>query len=385
MNRARAVFLDRDGVINEVVVRDGVPSSPRTLDEFILFESLDESLRRLSDGGFRLFVVSNQPDVARGLLDPDVLTRMSDRICSKLPIEAVHACTHDDRDLCDCRKPRPGLIHNIAEQHDIELAESYVIGDSWKDVEAGRRAGCRAILLRRSYNDGIEADHVVADMVEASDLVLSGSLRAQEDSHATEYLHEVQAIATALDTAVLRHLVDALISLRDRGGRLFLLGVGGSAANASHAANDFRKIAGLEAYCLTDNVAELTARVNDDGWESAYAAWLKGSRISGRDGVLVMSVGGGSTERGVSISLVHAIDTARRAGATVLGIVGRDGGYTARVADVCVVVPSVNPSRVTPHTEAFQAVVWHLVVSHPALRAHEMTWETIQQNDKAVE
>ena len=125
--------------------------------------------------------------------------------------------------------------------------------------------------------------------------------------------------------------------------------------------------------------------MNDDGWETAYAAWLKGSRISGRDGVLVMSVGGGSIERGISTSLVHAIDTARRAGATVLGIVGRDGGYTARVADVCVVVPSVNPSRVTPHTEAFQAVVWHLVVSHPSLRAHEMTWETIQQNDKAVE
>ena len=381
----RAVFLDRDGVINEVVVRDGVPSSPRTLDEFILCESLDESLRRLSDGGFRLFVVSNQPDVARGLLDPEALTQMGDRICSTLPIEAVHACTHDDRDLCDCRKPRPGLIQNIAEQHDIVLGESYIIGDSWKDVEAGRRAGCREILLRRPYNDGIEANHVVSDMVEASDLILSGNWEAQGDGHAHEYLHEVQAIAAALDTAVLRHLVDALISLRARGGRLFLLGVGGSAANASHAANDFRKIAGLEAYCLTDNVAELTARVNDDGWETAYTAWLKGSRISGRDGVLVMSVGGGSTERGISTSLVHAIDTARRAGATVLGIVGRDGGYTARVADVCVVVPSVNPSRVTPHTEAFQAVVWHLVVSHPALRAHEMTWETIQQKDKVVE
>ena len=380
-----AVFFDRDGVINEVVVRDGVPASPRTLDEFILCENLDESLRRLADGGFRLFVVSNQPDVARGMLDPKVLTQMDDRICSTLPIEAVHACTHDDRDLCDCRKPRPGLFRNIAEQHGIVLAESYVIGDSWKDVEAGRRAGCWAILLGRSYNEGIEADHVVADMVEASDFVLSGKLSAHDDSHATEYLHEVQAIAAALDTAALRRLVDALVGLRARGGRLFLLGVGGSAANASHAANDFRKIADLEAYCLTDNVAELTARVNDDGWESAYAAWLKGSRISGRDGVLVMSVGGGSTERGISTSLVHAVDTARRVGATVLGIVGRDGGYTARVADVCVVVPSVNPSRITPHTEAFQAVVWHLVVSHPALRAHEMKWEAIQREDEAAE
>ena len=174
---------------------------------------------------------------------------MGDRILATLPIEAVQTCTHDDADVCDCRKPKPGLIRSIAGQYDIVLPDSYVIGDGWKDIEAGRRAGCRTILLRRSYNKGIEADHVVSDMVEASDLVLSGTPSPRDDSHTTEYLGEVQAIAAALDTAALGRLVDALVGLRGRGGRLFLLGVGGSAANASHAANDFRKITGIEAYC----------------------------------------------------------------------------------------------------------------------------------------
>jgi D-sedoheptulose 7-phosphate isomerase len=381
----RAVFLDRDGVINDVVFRDGAPASPRTLNEFALCEGVAEPLQLLADAGFLLFGVSNQPDVARGLLDSELVTRMGDLIRAKLPIEAVHACTHDDADLCDCRKPRPGLIRSIAEQNGIALSESYVIGDSWKDVEAGRRAGCQTILLRRPYNEGIDADHVAGDLAEAADLVLAGSVSRRDDDHTGEYLSEVQAIAAALDTDAIKRLVEALVALRARGGRLFLMGVGGSAANASHAANDFRKIVDLESYCLTDNVAELTARVNDDGWDSAYAAWLQGSRVCGRDAVLVMSVGGGSPEQGISTALIHAIDTARRAGATILGIVGRDGGYTARVADVCVVVPVVNPSRVTPHTEAFQAVVWHLVVSHPALCAHGMTWETIQREDEAVE
>lgn len=213
-------------------------------------------------------------------------------------------------------------------------------------------------------------------------MVLSGGSNKSGADFVAAYLKEVEAIAAAIDRDALQRLVDALVELKARNGRLFVVGVGGSAANASHAVNDFRKIAGLEAYCLTDNVSELTARINDDGWDSAYAAWLKGSRVSARDAVLVFSVGGGSLELGVSATLVHAIDAARQAGATVFGVVGCDGGYTATVADVCVVIPPLNPSRVTPHTEAFQAVVWHLVVSHPALCAREATWESIQRKQE---
>jgi D-sedoheptulose 7-phosphate isomerase len=168
----------------------------------------------------------------------------------------------------------------------------------------------------------------------------------------------------------------SLAELRQRGGRLFVLGVGGGAGNASHAVNDFRKICGIEAYAPTDNVSELTARVNDDGWASVFASWLRVSRLGAGDAVLVFSVGGGDIERNVSPNLVRALQLARDVGACVLGVVGRDGGYVARVADVCVVVPTVNPAAVTPHTEAFQAVVWHLLVSHPSLQANEMKWES---------
>jgi D-sedoheptulose 7-phosphate isomerase len=158
---------------------------------------------------------------------------------------------------------------------------------------------------------------------------------------------------------------------------LFILGVGGSAANASHAVNDFRKIVGVEAYAPTDNVSELTARVNDDGWATVFEAWLRVSRLQSRDAILVFSVGGGSLERNVSPNLVAALDYAKSVGASVLGIVGRDGGYTARVADACVIIPIVHPDRVTPHSEAFQAVVWHLLVSHPALQQKATKWESI--------
>jgi len=166
--------------------------------------------------------------------------------------------------------------------------------------------------------------------------------------------------------------------VRARGGRLFILGVGGSAANASHAVNDFRKLAGIEAYAPTDNVSELTARTNDDGWHSVFAEWLKGSRFDKKDAILVLSVGGGSLEKNVSPNLVSALQLAKERGSVILGIVGRDGGYTAQVADVAIVIPTVNPATVTPHTEAFQAVVWHLWISHPTLKVAETKWESMK-------
>jgi len=166
--------------------------------------------------------------------------------------------------------------------------------------------------------------------------------------------------------------------VRARGGRLFILGVGGSAANASHAVNDFRKLAGIEAYAPTDNVSELTARTNDDGWHSVFAEWLKGSRFDKKDAILVLSVGGGSLEKNVSPNLVSALKLAKERGSAILGIVGRDGGYTAQVADVAIIIPTVNPANITPHTEAFQAVVWHLWISHPTLKVAETKWESMK-------
>lgn len=194
---------------------------------------------------------------------------------------------------------------------------------------------------------------------------------------ARQFLSEAQEILARLDTAAIERIVGLLAATRSRGGRLFILGVGGSAANASHAVNDFRKIAGMEAYAPTDNVAELTARTNDDGWVTVFENWLRVSRLRREDLVLVFSVGGGSLEKQVSANLVAALQYAKSLGASVAGVVGRDGGYTAQVADACVIVPVVNSAHITPHTEALQAVVWHLLVSHPDLKQAPTRRETV--------
>jgi D-sedoheptulose 7-phosphate isomerase len=192
---------------------------------------------------------------------------------------------------------------------------------------------------------------------------------------ADEFLAEAVAILERIDRSAITQMVEIIRRTRDNGGRLFILGVGGSAANASHAVNDFRKLVGLEAYAPTDNVSELTARTNDDGWETVFSRWLQASRLTCDDLLLVLSVGGGSLQKNVSPNLVHALRYAKEVGARIIGVVGRDGGYTAEVADACVIVPTVNAQHVTPHAEAFQAVVWHLIVSHPALKAYPTKWE----------
>lgn len=197
-------------------------------------------------------------------------------------------------------------------------------------------------------------------------------------SYTDQYLKEAGEIVQQLRVDVIEKMVAALVALRRRQGRLFFLGVGGGAGHASHAVNDFRKIAGIEAYAPTDNVSELTARVNDEGWDTVFVNWLKVSRLCQKDMVFVFSVGGGDLARNVSPNLVHALEYARQVGATICGVVGRDGGYTAQVADACVVVPTVNPAAVTPHTESFQALVWHLLVSHPALSAALAKWESME-------
>jgi D-sedoheptulose 7-phosphate isomerase len=201
-------------------------------------------------------------------------------------------------------------------------------------------------------------------------------------THAQQYFAQVCEIATKLDQEAIERIVCRLIELRERGGRLFLIGVGGSAANCSHATNDFRKIAGIEAYCPTDNVAELTARTNDEGWETVFEAYLRTSRANANDAVFVMSVGGGDEQRGVSVNIVRALAEAKRRGMSIYGIVGRDGGYTKQVGDEVVLVPTVDSAHVTPHTEAFHGVIWHCIVSHPDLLAQEMKWESLDATAK---
>jgi len=195
-------------------------------------------------------------------------------------------------------------------------------------------------------------------------------------SYARQHLEEASRVLAGLDPGAVEKVVDLLVQVRRRNGRVFFLGVGGSAANCSHAVNDFRKIAGFEAYTPTDNVSELTARTNDEGWPRVFVDWLKGSRLRAGDAVFVFSVGGGSLDRNISPNLVLALQHAREVGATILGVVGRDGGYTAAVADACVIVPTVNAATVTPHTESFQSVVWHLLVSHPSLKVVQTKWES---------
>src|SRR4051794_11792972 len=194
-------------------------------------------------------------------------------------------------------------------------------------------------------------------------------------SHAAEFLSEAKRVIDGLDVEAIERMAALLERVRDRGGRLFILGVGGSAANASHAVNDFRKIVGIEAYAPTDNVSELTARTNDEGWQTVFSEWLKVSRLDSNDAIFVMSVGGGDLEKNISPNLVLALKHAKSVGATIMGIVGRDGGYTAKVGDAVVIVPTVNAESITPHTEAFQAVIWHLLVSHPALKTKQTKWE----------
>lgn len=201
------------------------------------------------------------------------------------------------------------------------------------------------------------------------------------ESHANDYtsryLSEAAAIAASINKTQIDKIVDIMIVTRAAGGRIFFLGVGGGAGNAAHAVNDFRKIAGIESYAPTDNASELTARINDDGWESTFTAWLKGSHLREADTLCIFSVGGGNVEKNVSMNIVRALDLAKERKAKIVGVVGRDGGYTARVADAAVLIPVLSPDTITPHTEAFQSVVWHLIVTHPRLKENEMKWESI--------
>jgi D-sedoheptulose 7-phosphate isomerase len=259
------------------------------------------------------------------------------------------------------------LCEDVLRGH--EVGETFDLADVYTDLsKRGRLAGYE--VQQRFYEIGTPAG-----LAETENHIKEGPV---ETDFTRKYYEEVLAVAQGIDRLAVDRMIDILVETRAGGGRLFILGVGGGAGNAGHAVNDFRKICGIEAYAPTDNVSELTARTNDEGWPTVFAAFLKTSRIGSKDAVLVFSVGGGNAQKNISANIVEALKVAKAAGAKVIGVVGRDGGYTKEVADACVVVPTVNAATVTPHTEAFQAVVWHGMVSHPKLQANDMKWESVR-------
>ncbi|HLV95082.1 MAG TPA: HAD-IIIA family hydrolase [Candidatus Acidoferrales bacterium] len=411
----KAVFLDRDGVINPYAydAEFGTIDSPAHPDQFALAPGAGEAIAKLNEAGLFVFVVSNQPGVAKGKFSPELLEAVNEKMNRLVGqagghLDAVYYCLHHPegkvdayRLTCECRKPKPGLLLQAAREWEIELGRSYMVGDGVVDVLAGRQAGTKTLFVgpRRGYifseleRQNAWPDGIVNDLSEAVESIRhaesghngrgknghrKSSGFATETRHTARYIEESIEILKLLDQDAIEHIADLLFDLRERQGRLFLLGVGGGAGHASHAACDFRKIAGIEAYAPSDNVSELTARVNDEGWETCYVNWLRGSRLKASDMVLVFSVGGGDVKKNVSANLVRALEYAKELGTTICGVVGRDGGFTRQVADGCSIVPTVNAATVTPHTEAFQALIWHLLVSHPKLKAAQMKWESLQ-------
>lgn len=411
----KAVFLDRDGVINPYIYdrEFGTFDSPAHPEQFTLLPGVAEAVAKLNEQGLLTIVVSNQPGVAKGHFTPALLDAITGKMKMLVEkgggkLDAVYYCPHHPegtvdgyRQNCQCRKPNAGLFSQAAREWEIDLGCSYTVGDGVVDVVAGRRAGTKTIFVspRKCYvcseitERNASPDWVVANLPEAAELIRkteynhhprrsnseaprSCMWEQEPESYTSLYLQEAIEILKRIDQDSIERITDLLAELRERGGRIFFLGVGGGAGHASHAVCDFRKIGQIEAYTPADNVSELTARVNDDGWDTAYANWLRGSRLNSKDAVFVFSVGGGDLERNVSANIVRALEYAKQVGAQICGVVGRDGGYTARVANACVVVPVVNQVTITPHTEAFQALVWHLLVSHPRLKAAEMKWES---------
>ena len=418
----RAVFLDRDGVINAHALHPewGTVDSPANPDEFILLPEVAEAIAELNRLGLLVLVISNQPGVAKGKLSPTLLEAVTQKMIASLEtqgakLDGIYYCLHhpeaslpEYRVACECRKPKPGLLVRAAQERNIDLSRSYIVGDGVTDVLAGRAAGTTTFFLssRKCYacneldRHGAIPDFTVSSLSEAARLIagiesgemLAGirpvegnrcGLQANGQGYVSQYIGEAIEILKRIDQRSIEHTVELLVQLRAGGGRLFLLGVGGGAGHASHAVCDFRTIAQIEAYTPSDNVSELTARVNDEGWETSYMNWLRGSRLKPTDLLFVFSVGGGDASRNISANLVRALQYAKEIGAGICGVVGRDGGFTAQVADACILIPVLNSATITPHTESFQALVWHLLVSHPALKATEMKWESVPANTSA--
>lgn len=387
------ILLDRDGVLNRVVVdsEHGTIDSPLNPGQVEILPGVPEALARLTRAGFTLAIVSNQPSAAKGKTTRENLERAHAKVLERIQAEGAkiassHLCFHQSEDACACRKPKTGLLEEAFRANPGHAREtSWMVGDGVTDVQAGAAFGVRTAFLgpwkcdaRRVFDAaGVSPDEVCGDLPIFVERVL-GSVEEKMSEFVQGFLEESVELIRKLDVRSIEQVAQGLSRARGLGGRLFILGVGGSAGHASHACNDFRKICGFEAYAPTDNVSELTARINDEGWDTCFAEWLKGCRMSSQDAVLVFSVGGGNREKNISVNLVRALELAKDRGAAIFGIVGKDGGFTKQVADACVVVPVVSQERITPHTEGFCAVIWHLLVSHPALKFHATKWESVR-------
>jgi D-sedoheptulose 7-phosphate isomerase len=385
------VLLDRDGVLNALVVdpEHGTADSPLHPSQVVIQRGAPEALAALTRAGFAVRVVSNQPAAAKGKTTPANLEAVHRRVVELAEsrggrIAGSHVCWHRQEDACACRKPRTGLLEDALRAHgESRPAICWMAGDGLTDIEAGAKLGLSTALLAPRKPEvaallverGVVPSRWFSDLPEFVRHLTSGD--ATQDEFARSFLDQTVTLVRALDPAQVDRVAEGLAAVRARGGRLFILGVGGSAGHASHAVNDFRKLCGFEAYAPTDNVSELTARTNDEGWDTVFSEWLATSRLGARDGVLVFSVGGGSREKNVSVNLVRAVEMARQAEASVFGIVGRDGGHTARLATAAVIIPPLFSDRITPHTEGLAAVVWHLLVSHPLLQRNATKWESV--------
>lgn len=382
MRRMRAVFLDRDGVINALVwnPKTSAYESPKFLSDFHVFPYVAQALKQLRCAGYLTFIVSNQPDAAKGKAELKNLLQIEQffaDFCREHGglIDEFYYCHHhpdgivpEHTKACRCRKPGTYFLELARDKYGVNLAESYFVGDRETDILCGKNAGCKTIWIIHPHMQEPRQILQVPDMT-ASNLLdaveqlikYDRSISMTLQDYVSHYLDETIQIATTIDQQKIVQAVEILRTLKSRGGRLFILGVGGSAANASHAVNDFRKIGGIETYTPTDNVSELTARTNDEGWGTTFTEWLKVSKLGAQDALLIFSVGGGSDH--ASLNIKNAIDFAKERGTSIIGIVSRDGGYTKQQADVCVLVPVIAENRITPHAEGWQGVIWHLLVN----------------------
>lgn len=381
----KAVFFDRDGVINPEVFNPdtGMCEAPQNVRDFAIYPQVLKSLIMLRRAGFKIFIVSNQPDHAKGKAKLEDIEAIAERLWKFSEdngslFDGCFYCHHHPDGVvaeyaikCDCRKPGTLFLERAVERHGLDAARCYMVGDRATDIICGKKMGFTTIQINNERTGGnacgCEPDAVAGDIYEAACEILrletlrKGVGKMDKGAYIDTYLEETSNIVASIDRGDIAAVMTLLEGVKAGGGRLFILGVGGSAANASHAVNDFRKIAGIEAYAPTDNVSELTARTNDDGWDTVFCEWLKTSHLEPADALLILSVGGGA--EGVSPNLVKAIDFARQQGAKVAGIVSRDGGYTRKNADACVLIPVVSDKRITPHAEGWQGVVWHLVAN----------------------
>jgi D-sedoheptulose 7-phosphate isomerase len=366
----RAVFFDRDGVVNKYV-----SPTPRNLHEFVLNNNIGQTMWKLRYLGYKIFIVTNQPDVARGKIERKELEKINEYILNQLPVDRIYMCISDDDTFKD-RKPNPGMLLTAAKEFDIDLQQSFMVGDSWKDINAGDAAKCRTIYLQTDYNIPVSDLSIQPDKVIKS--VTSIYKTIFESQYTVNFLSKLyECLRILFEQEGYSGIVRSLKQLQRAKGRLFLLGVGGGAGNASHAVADFRKFLNIETYSVSDNVPTLTALTNDEGWNNSYYKFLEQSNLTDKDCVFVFSVGGGDESKNISVNIVNALRLARVKGTTILGIVGKDGGYTKKVANHCIIIPNVEELILTPLVESMQSLLTHIIVTHPFLKKNEATWESI--------